>query len=410
MASDMFAVGKTLERALVAMGGLDAATAGLAVLTELAARLTLPEPSERPTAAQALQHAYFTTAAAETEARLLSAAQQRAAAAEEERRELVRETVAVDARKSALEQQARALAAREEETAERIRRQRQAVDGGAARNEQRERELQAEQADLEGKRRALHGDRVGVEQQRAELQRQHAAMERQRGAVREQLVELGQRQQCEWQNEHGAWVAYPSEQNARIHEARIDEATETFEFLLEATGQTYAIAFAESVQRNTHTGIERPIRFTWAAPAGGIPPLEGERGYIERNERHTYELQCGRRHDAADPRELRFRIAESQFIRLAGAQARHVTQVDYVVNSTLLRAFEAKQAEFAARYGAEHAKPILAFHGTRGADAVRSIMRDNFDVARLAQGHGDNGKACAPTAVLLVRRFAHSLS
>ena len=68
----------------------------------------------------------------------------------------------------------------------------------------------------------------------------------------------------------------------------------------------------------------------------------------------------------------------------------HVARVDYVVNPRLLALFESKRLDFAQRYGSDGSKPILAFHGTN-AEGARSIMRQNFDIARLAQGSGDRG-------------------
>lgn len=140
--------------------------------------------------------------------------------------------------------------------------------------------------------------------------------------------------------------------------------------------------------------VERQLQREGEAAAGrggGIAPLEGELARIEAGEVHTYQLQCGRRHDAADPCELHFRVAESQFIRLAAGSNMHVTRVDYVVNPPLLAAFDAKRQEFTRLHGEAAGKPILAFHGTNDEAALQSILRHNFDIARLAAGSGDNG-------------------
>ena len=63
MASDMFAFGKTLEKASEAMAAMPGET-GLEALSDLFSQLAHENGGSRPTAAEALQHRYFTTDAA----------------------------------------------------------------------------------------------------------------------------------------------------------------------------------------------------------------------------------------------------------------------------------------------------------------------------------------------------------
>ena len=68
-----------------------------------------------------------------------------------------------------------------------------------------------------------------------------------------------------------------------------------------------------------------------------------------------------------------------------------VQQVEYIVNPPLLAAFEAKQREFAERYGEGGHHTILSFHGTTNDANIENILANNFDIGRLAAGSGDRG-------------------
>lgn len=58
------------------------------------------------------------------------------------------------------------------------------------------------------------------------------------------------------------------------------------------------------------------------------------------------------------------------------------TRVDYVVNPPLVKAFNKKREEMAARRGLEYAKPILAFHGTP-AHNIPLILKTGFLLSKV---------------------------
>lgn len=91
---------------------------------------------------------------------------------------------------------------------------------------------------------------------------------------------------------------------------------------------------------------------------------------------HTLTPQ--RKFDPDDPLDMHFRVAESRFLRSRPSMG--VSRVDYVYNKSLVDRFEAKQRAFQAQ---GHGDMILAFHGTRKPDTIRSIITHNFDVSKI---------------------------
>jgi len=116
--------------------------------------------------------------------------------------------------------------------------------------------------------------------------------------------------------------------------------------------------------------------------------LPGEDKARESKTFTTFPLTAKRNSEFGNLAEYHYRYAESQFLRLAGGQAYHVTKVDYIVNPPLMDQFETKQKEFMSR-GVD-ATPILAFHGTK-AENLDSIIRNNFSLTFLSKNSGDNG-------------------
>jgi poly [ADP-ribose] polymerase 10/14/15 len=245
MQSDMFALGKTLEKARAAMEGLSGDVAGLGELESLAALLTKEDSTARPTAAQALQHAYFTTHAAQAEARLLSKAEADANAAAQARQEVGDKLQAVDAEKIKLQDQADELARLRAEADDRIRGEREKVGADAQRNQDMVLDLKAKRGKLADEELAVRGRRLEVEQQRAALVSQEA-----------NNAQLRQLQQYEWLDENGAWIPYSSTINQAIAVASSTAATHDFM----ADGRGYSVAtqfpmFQTSKQYNTHRHV-----------------------------------------------------------------------------------------------------------------------------------------------------------
>eukprot|EP00052_Salpingoeca_macrocollata_P028388 m.274677 g.274677 ORF g.274677 m.274677 type:complete len:966 (+) comp22858_c1_seq4:1359-4256(+) len=97
------------------------------------------------------------------------------------------------------------------------------------------------------------------------------------------------------------------------------------------------------------------------------------------------ELQSGRFLNNSSE-EIEFRFAESQFCRMF--PGRKVSKVERIFNPTLERAYNSTLAKFETH---DKANEILAFHGSRTAQAYESIAETNFDISKLAKGSGDNG-------------------
>jgi len=155
-ASDIFAFGKTLEKASEAMAAMPGET-GLEALSDLFSQLAHENGGSRPTAAEALQHRYFTTDAA----RLLSAA-------EAEKEEARRERDHLNGRLQEVHQEQRELQRQSAELAQRrakLEVKREKLD--AAQQMARE-QLAADECKLQDERHA-------VAQQLAKLKRQAAA-------------------------------------------------------------------------------------------------------------------------------------------------------------------------------------------------------------------------------------------
>ena len=99
--------------------------------------------------------------------------------------------------------------------------------------------------------------------------------------------------------------------------------------------------------------------------------------------------------DISDPLEMHYRIAESQFLRLANkARLQGVSQgltfdiqsIDYYQNPDLIPKFLAQ--EIAMQNAV--ANRILAFHGTK-VENVDGIMKNNFRLDHLSANSGDRG-------------------
>ena len=85
-----------------------------------------------------------------------------------------------------------------------------------------------------------------------------------------------------------------------------------------------------------------------------------------------------------DPLVHHFRMAESQFNRMAQRHKYKVQSVDYYINPPLLDKFRKKQASLQEQYGVEsiESKFILGFHGTDPQN-VETIVKGNFDISKV---------------------------
>ena len=85
--------------------------------------------------------------------------------------------------------------------------------------------------------------------------------------------------------------------------------------------------------------------------------------------------------------EDHFRRAESQYFRmLRGVHVQAIVPpvaVEYCFQPRLVAAFEAKRAEFDARYGRDGHTEVLLFHGTPKDANVESIVTGGFDMSKV---------------------------
>ena len=100
-----------------------------------------------------------------------------------------------------------------------------------------------------------------------------------------------------------------------------------------------------------------------------------------------YHLTPKREIDLNDPLEHEFRMAESQFNRMAQRHQYKVQSVDFYLNPPLLHKFNNMQASMEAKYGTGSAesKFILGFHGTDPSN-FNAIVTGNFDVSKIKTG------------------------
>ena len=187
-ASDMFAFGKTLEKAYDAANTcMDrVGRVGLDALTGLITELVVEDPDARLTALQALQHRYFTTDAAEEEARLLSAAESRAEEAQSKREKLNAQLQEVYGEQRELRSQAAELARRHAETEKGQREVRAAAERyeqqvRAVQSDQRMLQAQREMVDAAGckAREKLAAEERLLQEKRHALAQRHEALKRQ---------------------------------------------------------------------------------------------------------------------------------------------------------------------------------------------------------------------------------------
>jgi len=92
-----------------------------------------------------------------------------------------------------------------------------------------------------------------------------------------------------------------------------------------------------------------------------------------------------RNFDMDNELDREFRIAEGQFLRMAGAKRKcyEIKSVDVVYNKKLKEKFDDKKQELQRKRLDD--KPLLIFHGTP-QENIEPILRDNFDLTKVANG------------------------
>ena len=110
-------------------------------------------------------------------------------------------------------------------------------------------------------------------------------------------------------------------------------------------------------------------------------------------QKHVLQAKRGRTLDDST-HDTHFRIAESQFLRLARERnlSASLTEVHYFVNPPLVEKFKKKALEFQGKYSKtpEHSEFIPAWHGTR-PENIDKIVQENFRLDKLAANTGNRG-------------------
>jgi hypothetical protein len=337
--SDMFAFGKTLGVARKAMAALPDGAGG-AALADLIGKLVVADADARLTASQALQHPYFTTDAAETEARLLSAAEARTEEARLEREKLDGELRGVYDQKCKLQRQA---AEHQRLTVAMERQQREAGVTAAGQSKVRDEQL--------AKSQQLQEDRCALAQKEADIKRH--------------MVAAGQ---YEWLDEHdGAWKPYPPDINKRI----LTAATAAAECSFDLGEQTYSLTTRFPMfQTNVRHGTRRHVRLT-GGPADERflrePPRYWRAGTAS-TEAELVEL---------DPANPDMKAAFDDVVALVTREcALNVLGVSVVQDPAKWKAYNLKKAQLEAKLpGGANERRVV--HG--GSEAsIRSIARMGF--------------------------------
>jgi hypothetical protein len=163
MATDVFALGRTLLKALEAMAALPEGS-GREALASLVQQLTAADAGKRPTVSEALQHPYFTTDAAATMGRLLGDAEERQEAARRAQLQVQAQLQGIYREQQGLQRRDAELRQRRAETE---RQQREAA-AAAHFNEQRSRSVHAaeQRNEREERRIAQQGEKVAADQRK----------------------------------------------------------------------------------------------------------------------------------------------------------------------------------------------------------------------------------------------------
>ena len=161
----------------------------------------------------------------------------------------------------------------------------------------------------------------------------------------------------------GPWSAYDRHQCQQLTEAYVHHT-----LVVQLPGVETTVDFAQ--MSHTVRGVDRhfEVRGRMNQQSAPLPPLVApaavrvtfEERALSSGTMQRYLLRPRREFAGeADEEERHFRLAEAQFMRMAGGH--RVESVEYIVNPPLLAAFEAKQREFLERDDTGGA--ILGFHG-----------------------------------------------
>eukprot|EP00466_Bigelowiella_natans_P011071 jgi/Bigna1/145738/aug1.103_g20446 len=106
-----------------------------------------------------------------------------------------------------------------------------------------------------------------------------------------------------------------------------------------------------------------------AEQKGNVAQLPEEKQAIQSGRFIRIKLWPTSTYDPSNPGQYHFRLAESQFFRMMGSQANlyKVQQVEYIVNPTLIKAYNSYKSQLISQGRIGVSKPIeerLAFHGT----------------------------------------------
>jgi hypothetical protein len=205
----------------------------------------------------------------------------------------------------------------------------------------------------------------------------------------------------------GDWAPYPFAASSVLTSAYLDQKSAVD---LTLRGKTYTVVlrreFKQCVRGTKHGRSVRGKRGSkWLKPlpsrdAGGAKERVRKSGGAfaiksvpppQAGHKHSIvSLTVDRLIDPDPARDFHFRMAESQLFRMyaqAGApMPGKVVKVDVIVNTSLQRKYESKKTAMKTR-----ANEIFAFHGGK-EDNYTKIASNNFDIAHLSKGSGNQGR------------------
>jgi hypothetical protein len=223
------------------------------------------------------------------------------------------------------------------------------------------------------------------EAEQAVIQAQQARQDNAQQAA-EARSQIARAQEAELQSNAAAEAAATREQDADAEIARAQEAERQVIAAADAE-----VARAQAAEQHADAAAKAAATRQQQAEAAAREAeacAEAEKAAAEKaaakrklpaGKRHV--LQPVRDYDPTSAEQVHYRMAESQFLRMAERAGRAskttITQIEYYVDTKLERAFEAKKREYDRAYGAAKHQTRLAFHGTKSA-SIDSIMSGGF--------------------------------
>ena len=160
------------------------------------------------------------------------------------------------------------------------------------------------------------------------------------------------------------------------------------------TKSTQGVLYDEFVVHNSYQAIPRYIIHFQTQKYENVANVDSlQKQAVAARSVDKHIITPKREVDLNDPKDVHYRIAEVQFLRLIQRRGYtlRITSIDYWINPNLVAKFKRQEKKMQAKYGrGKESKAVLAFHGTQPYN-VEQIMKENFrldKIKRTAYGHG----------------------